>query len=443
VGETENACLRLEFDPKLRLSFHGATVTSDAGLLAYRELDEAFGLTEKLGRKLVDPRTGENLRHPMTALLRQAVFGRLAGYEDTNDAERLRVDPAMRQVVGGRARDKKAASTSKMGWFETDALAHGRNLPMLVAAPGAWVERANEHRELREVVLDADSSESPVHGEQEGSAYNGYFGCRCYHPLFVFNQFGDVERAMLRPGNVHSATDWEQVFRPVLDRYGPLDIERFFRADAAFAEPELFRELEGRGWWYVMRIKSNAVLEESIQHLLRRPVARPSKRPKVFYHSFRYQAGSWKKARRVIAKIEWHMDELFPKVGFIVTNLRWRSKKVVKFYNKRGTAEQWIKEGKYAINWTRLSCHDFKDNEVRLQLFVLAYNMANFLRQLVLPGRVGKWTLTTLREKLVKIGAKVVRHARCVVFQMAEVAVPRELLAAILARIARLREAPA
>jgi hypothetical protein len=113
---------------------------------------------------------------------------------------------------------------------------------------------------------------------------------------------------------------------------------------------------------------------------------------------------------------------------------------VVRFYNQRGTAEQWIKEGKNAIKWTRLSCHDFVDNQVRLHLFVLAYNLGNFLRQAVLPRGVRHWTLTTLREKLIKIGAKVVRHSRQVVFQMAEVAVPRELFRSILQAIERLRQ---
>jgi hypothetical protein len=115
---------------------------------------------------------------------------------------------------------------------------------------------------------------------------------------------------------------------------------------------------------------------------------------------------------------------------------------VVSFYNKRGTAEQWIKEGKYALNWTRLSCHDFVDNQVRLQLFALAYNLGNFLRRLALPRKVRHWSLTTLRDKLVKIGAKVVKHSRYVIFQMAEVAVPRELFRAILERIQQLHSAP-
>ncbi len=164
-------------------------------------------------------------------------------------------------------------------------------------------------------------------------------------------------------------------------------------------------------------------------------MGRPSYKPKVFYECFSYQAQSWDRPRRVVGKVEWHWDELLPRVGFIVTNMPGWSRKVVKFYNGRGTAEQWIKEGKYAVKWTRLSCRNFRDNQARLQLFALAYNLGNFLRRLALPRSVKQWSLTTLREKLIKIGAKVVRHSKYVTFQMAEVAVPRHLFAAILERI--------
>jgi hypothetical protein len=130
-------------------------------------------------------------------------------------------------------------------------------------------------------------------------------------------------------------------------------------------------------------------------------------------------------------------------VSFIVTNLTRPAKRVVRFYNGRGTAEQQIKEGKNALRWTRLSCHAFRHNAVRLQLHALAYNLANFLRTLALPQEIEHWSLTTLREKLVKIGARIVRHGRYVVFQLAEVAVPRALFAEVMRRIDRLRPRPA
>ena len=196
------------------------------------------------------------------------------------------------------------------------------------------------------------------------------------------------------------------------------------------------------GYLYAIRIKANAVLEREIEHLLNRPVGRPSCHPKVFYHSFQYQAKSWHQPRRVVAKVEWHQSELFPRVGFMVTNLNKHSKNVIKSYNGRGTAERWIKEGKNAVKWTKLSCRTFKDNQTRLQLLALAYNLANFLRRLALPRDVQHWSLTTLREKLVKIGAKVTRHAKYVTFQLAEVAVTRRLFAAILDRCEQLALPP-
>ena len=155
-----------------------------------------------------------------------------------------------------------------------------------------------------------------------------------------------------------------------------------------------------------------------------------------------YQAQSWNVSRRVVAKVEWHQGELFPRVGFIVTNLSYPTIGIVRFYNGRGTAEQWIKEGKHALNWTRLSCHKFVANQVRLGLFIMAYNLGNFLRRLVLPESMKHWSLTSLQTRMIKTGGRLVRHARRLVFQLAEVLVSREMLCGILERIGRLRLAP-
>ena len=160
------------------------------------------------------------------------------------------------------------------------------------------------------------------------------------------------------------------------------------------------------------------------------------------YANFSYQAGSWAKQRRVVAKVEWHAGELYPRVGFLVTNLARPAVNVVAFDNKRGTCEQWIQEGKGAIKWTMLSCRSFAANAVRLQLHALAYNLGNLLRTLATPEPTKDWSLTSLKEKLTKIGAKVVSHGRYVAFQMAEVAVPRNLFADILRLIAELRPPP-
>jgi hypothetical protein len=211
-----------------------------------------------------------------------------------------------------------------------------------------------------------DSSESPTYGEQEGSAYNGHFGRTCYHPLFVVNKLGDLECSALRPGNVHSADGWHGgtgTGRVALPGQGDAVI---FSRRRGLRQPEDLR------------------VPRSRRHGLRDSVAI---------------------------------------VGFIVTNLARPAKRVVAVYNQRGTAEQWIKEGKGAIKWTRLSCRTFAANAVRLQLHVLAYNLGNFMRALAMPKAAESWSLTGLREKLIKIGARVVSHGRYLVFEMAQVVV--------------------
>jgi len=211
-----------------------------------------------------------------------------------------------------------------------------------------------------------------------------------------------------------------------------------FRADAAFAKPEIYEALEERGVKYAIRLPANESLERDVAELLPRPVERPSVKPLVEYKSALYQAASWKRGRRVVAKVEHHLGELFPRVGFLVSNLTLPSRALVRFYNKRGTAEQWIKEGKQAVKMTRLSCHRFRSNEVRLWLSVIAYNLGNLWRRLVLPERICNWSLTSLQQRLVKTGGRLVKHARYYWLLLAEGHLSRRLFGSMLRMIAAL-----
>ena len=238
--------------------------------------------------------------------------------------------------------------------------------------------------------------------------------------------------------NVHSAEGWQELLLPEIERQQTLGKEMVFRADAAFAKPELYEALEEREMKYAIRLPANDNLQRNLAELLTQPVGRPSYKPVFRYKSFLYQAASWKSARRVVAKVEFHFGELFPRVGFIVTTLAADNRAVVRFYNKRGTAEQWIKEGKQAVKMTRLSCHRFRSNEVRLWLSVIAYNLGNLWRRLVLPLRIGAWSLTSLQQRLVKTGGRLIKHARYYWLLLAESHLTRRLFGSMLRRIAML-----
>jgi hypothetical protein len=438
MGEIGNQPFQLSFNPSLKIDFQGSRVTSDGGLIVVRELDERLGFGELIEQHLTDSRRGKNTQFPLADLFRQSVYSRLAGYEDVNDAERLSQDPTFRLIGSEKIWERGAALTSRLQSFETEMLAAEENFTGLARINRELIGRVEAMDSPQRVVLDMDSTEIPVYGQQEESAYNGHFESTCYHPLLLFNREGDCLAAKLRPGNVHSAENWEEVLLPEIERQQKQGKEVVFRADAAFAKPEIYEALEERGVKYAIRIPANESLERDIAELLTRPVGRPSHKPVFRYKSFLYQAESWKKARRVVAKVEFHAGELFPRVGFIVTSLDADSRAVVRFYNKRGTAEQWIREGKQAVKITRLSCHRFQSNEVRLWLSVIAYNLGNLWRRLVLPSRIEKWSLSSLQRRLVKTGGRLIKHARYYWLLLAEGHLTRRLFGAMVRRIAAL-----
>ena len=382
-------------------------------------------------------RYGRNIQHKLPELLRQSVYSRLAGYEDVNDAEKLRNDPALRTVLSERALEKGGSAEKTVGRFETEILTERNNLDRMDEMLFKWIEKVDKVRGVKTIILDLDSSESPVYGEQEGGAYNGYFGLTCYHPLFCFNQYGDCLKVKLRPGNVHSADGCLEFIEPILRYYVGKGFKVKIRCDAAFAIPELFELCETLGVDYVIRIKENSRLEEMVTDLIK-SIKRDKDKIVVVYKDFPYQAASWDKARRIVAKVEQYPDELFPRVGFIVTILKWCDKKVVKFYNKRGTCEQWISPDECRGNWTRLSCQRFVENEARLKLFIMAYNLGNFLRTLVLPERIKHWSLRSIQLKLIKIGGRLIKHARYYCLLLAETVINAKVFSGLLTNIKRL-----
>jgi hypothetical protein len=216
VGETQKQPFQLSFNVCLKVDFKGSRVTSDGGLILVRELDERLGLEKLIGEHLSDSRQGLNKQFTLSDLLRQSVYSRLAGYEDLNDAERLAADPTFRLISSQRIWDRDAALTSTLHWFETELLTQEENLIGLMALNRETLGQAESFDGSDRVVLDMDSSESPVHGEQEGSAYNGHFESVCYHPLFLFIPTGRVSSSAMSRSQVVVRGNANGVLHPLL-----------------------------------------------------------------------------------------------------------------------------------------------------------------------------------------------------------------------------------
>ena len=244
MGKKENKPFQLSFNGLLKVDFQGSRITSDGGLILVRELDERLGLGKLIEEHLSDSRQGLNKKFPLADLLRQSVYSRLAGYEDLNDAVQVSADPTFRLIGSQKNWDRGGALTSRLQSFETGLLASEENLLGLMAVNRELVTQAETTDDCQRVVLDMDSTESPVHGQQEGSAYNGHFESVCYHPLLLFNQHGDCLAAKLRPGNVHSADDWDELLLPEIERQQAAGKQVAFRGDAAFAKPDIYEASE-------------------------------------------------------------------------------------------------------------------------------------------------------------------------------------------------------
>jgi hypothetical protein len=428
----------LSFNSSLRVDVQGSRVTSDGGLILVRELDERLGFSERIAQHVTDPRRGKNTPRPLADRLRQSVYSRLAGDEDVNDAERVSQDPTFRLIGSEQIWERGAALTSRLPSCETELLAQDENVTGLAQINRELISQAEAVDSPQRVVLDMDSPEIPVYGHQEHRADNGHVESTCDHPLLLCNREGDCLAAKRRPGHVHRAEDWDERRLPEIARQQPRGKAVVFRADAAVATPEIDEASEERGVTSAIRLPANNSLERDIAALRTRPVGRPSHQPVVWYKSFLYQAASWDKARRVVAKVEHHQGELLPRVGCIVTSVSLPSRAVVRFDNTRGTAEPWITEGKQAVKMARLSCHRFRSNEVRRWLRVIAYNLGNLWRRLVLPQRIDHWSLTSVQPRLVKTGGRLVNHARYDWLVLAEGHLTRRLFGAMAQRIAAL-----
>jgi hypothetical protein len=304
-GEKERETIRPEFDRSIMIDFQGAKITSDTGFLLPREIDERFGILGPIESELEDTRSWVHSNHTQLQMVRQRVYQVAAGYEDCNDADFLRIDPARRLATGKG--DEAGVGQSRLSRLENEVLGAEDGLKALENALTRSNDALMKRKKKQRLIVDADSTEDPAQGKQEHVAFNGHFGKNCFHPLFAFTSDGDCLRAKLRPGNVHSADGVVDFLDPIVKRYRSRFVLFWLRGDAAFANPEVYEYCEGERVTYFIRLPANAVLNRLIDSYLTGLVGRPPKSGvQIRLVDLRYQAQTWHSERRVVAEIEWH-----------------------------------------------------------------------------------------------------------------------------------------
>jgi hypothetical protein len=409
------------FQPKLVVDFAGGTLTTDAGLLLVREFDEQLGLTADVCGRVADTRDGRYVTHEVPTLLRQRLYQIVAGYEDVNDATRLRHDPAF-QVVAG---DGRAALGSQPTLSRLENAIEWPAIQRLARTGVDWfcAHAYGRDEHPADLVLDLDSTDDPTHGTQQLALFHGWYDQHMYHPLVWFEgRTGLLLRTRLRPGRDPSAAfvveDLRHLLPPLRRRFPHTPI--FLRGDAGMATPAVEAKLEAEGIRYVLGIGTNRVFKARVVGLVAKAETRydRTRRPVHLRTSFRHRAKSWPHPRRILVKIDVTPQGL--NVRFMVTNRRGAAADLIAWYDDRGASENWIKELKLDIHADRLSCHRFCANAVRLQLHSVALLLLAYFRRGVLAGTpLATATIGTIRLHLLKVAGRVCRSVRRLWFHLA------------------------
>lgn len=410
------------FQPKLVVDFAGGELTSDAGLVLLREFDDALGLTDAVVARIDDRRDGRYVTHDLTTLLRQRLYQIAAGYEDVNDATTLRTDPSF-QIVAGRGAATALGSQPTLSRLEQAV--DWSSIRRLASLGIDWfcAHGYATGESPAEIVLDVDSTDDPTHGHQQLALFVGHYDQFMYRPLCWFEAHtGLLLRTRLRPGRDPDATgviaDLDQML-PKLRRRFP-HAQLALRGDAGMATPAVEAKLEAESIAYVLGIGANQAFTRRIASIRARAEARYARtqRPVAIRTSFWHRATRWPRRRRILVKLD--VTAMGTSVRYCVTNRAGRAADLIHWYEGRGTAENHIKELKLDVHADRLSCHRYRANAVRLQLHTIALLLLAYYRHWILgPTDLATATLTTIRLRVFKVAARVVRSARRVWFHLA------------------------
>ena len=409
---------------KVEADFDGGTLTSDAGALLLREVDRRTGIVDRVVGALREWRDPRYVVHSLTDLVRQRVFQIALGYEDADDADTLRVDPALKAAcerlpVSG----PDLASQPTLSRLE-NKVSRSQLMRMAYALGDAFI--ASFATPPDHLVVDLDDTDDPVHGSQQLALFNGHYGEYCYEPLHIYDGVtGRLITTVLRPGQRPTGKEIVRILKRVVARLRAAwpEVEILVRGDSHFSAPEVHTFCNAHGLYFVLGQGTNAVLKERVAPTLAQAQAvyeetRPSE-PVRMFTQFTYQAGTWDQPQRVVAKVE--VSSLGTNLRFVTTNLQRGRPSFVyaQAYAGRGQMENFIKNHKLHLHSDRTSCHRFEANQFRLLLHSAAYMLLHALQEALLRGTpLQQAYFSTLQRRLLKVGARVVERATVIRFHL-------------------------
>ena len=432
----ENA---VKFNNNLIVSHDGGRLSSDSGLILIDELMDAFQFTQ-LSKKIV--RFNDSRKywtHTNHKLLKQLVLQIVAGYNTDSAANILQHDPVLQTL----STDEPLASQSSISRFYDRVVVE--TILTLQVLNQDLIDKARLVRNDTNMIIDLDSTHSDTFGHQEQTAYNAHYGTNGYHPLVAFDGLtGDFLKAKLRSGNQYTSKGVKEFLEPLLEHYNQTipTTDILVRGDSGFATPDVYDLCDLYENQYVIRLKANRNLYRLAEEFVFYDNHHPWDEKEVYYHSVSYQAASWFKPRRVCIRSTREVGELLFKHSFIVTNFSENisAKRVFETYNKRGTMENYIKEAKNSFFFDKTDSPEFLENEARMMISLLAYNLVNFLRTLCFEPKSKGLQVNTIRLRLFKVAGKLVNTARQTYLKLSSYHVHQREFYAVFRKIQRIRQ---
>lgn len=410
--------LRLESNNQIKINFNGGDLSSDAGMIPINEFARKIGFDKTISDCFKTNDSATYRFHTDADNMLQKIYQSIAAYFQDDDSDELTNDPVFDSILNKNGLASQPTISRFFNRCDDICLMQFEQIQQEMRKKIYSVQCPEQ------ILIDIDSTLFATFGNQEGSDYNQHYSDYGYHPLLAYDGLtGDLLKAELRPGNYYTSRDTTKFLKPLLlefqNDYPAMDI--FLRGDSGFADIMIYEQLESNGVTYAIRMKESAPLRAKAEGMiteLNEITKNNLVDYAVVYDEFYYKADSWLYPRRIVCKVEKPYGQFNPLYTFIVTNMECSVKDVIHFYCNRGTMENFIKESKSGFHMDSMSSSSMVVNANKLQISVLAYNLFNWFRRLVLPAKMRKLRIDTIRIKLIKIAARVTHSARYTIFKL-------------------------